>query len=136
VTGADALIVGYAVCLSGHAGLDVDAETITVAIAEPDGEVRSIGTIPNRNRFRFANPAAVTPIPAPLLRHLSGHGKRWAKLGGLRQPIPPRWPRAFPPSLEHKIPRMCSMARSSGSAITHAQAPLFPEHATSGRQKN
>src|SRR5246127_195393 len=29
-------------------GLDVHAETITVAIAEPDGEVRSLGTIPNR----------------------------------------------------------------------------------------
>jgi len=29
-------------------GLDVHAETITVAIAEPDGEVRSLGTIANR----------------------------------------------------------------------------------------
>jgi transposase len=29
-------------------GLDVDAETIAVAMAEPDGEVRSFGTIPNR----------------------------------------------------------------------------------------
>jgi hypothetical protein len=29
-------------------GLDVHAETIAVAIAEPNGEVRSIGTIPNR----------------------------------------------------------------------------------------
>src|ERR1700745_1586009 len=29
-------------------GLDVYAETIAVAIAEPDGEVRSLGTIPNR----------------------------------------------------------------------------------------
>jgi transposase len=29
-------------------GLDVHAETIAVAVAEPDGEVRSIGTIPNR----------------------------------------------------------------------------------------
>src|SRR4030081_874920 len=28
-------------------GLDVHAETIAVAIAEPDGEVRSLGTIPN-----------------------------------------------------------------------------------------
>jgi transposase len=31
-----------------HLGLDVHAETIAVAIAEPDGEVRSLGTIPNR----------------------------------------------------------------------------------------
>ena len=29
-------------------GRDVHAETIAVAIAEPDGEVRSLGTIPNR----------------------------------------------------------------------------------------
>jgi hypothetical protein len=29
-------------------GLDVHAETIAVAIAEPDGELRSLGTIPNR----------------------------------------------------------------------------------------
>jgi hypothetical protein len=29
-------------------GLDVHAETIAVAIAEPGGEVRSLGTIPNR----------------------------------------------------------------------------------------
>jgi transposase len=28
--------------------LDVHAETIAVAIAEPDGEVRGLGTIPNR----------------------------------------------------------------------------------------
>jgi transposase len=28
-------------------GLDVHAETIAVAIAEQDGEVRSLGTIPN-----------------------------------------------------------------------------------------
>jgi transposase len=32
----------------GFLGLDVHAETIAVAIAEPDGEVRSLGTIPNR----------------------------------------------------------------------------------------
>jgi hypothetical protein len=29
-------------------GLDVHAERIAVAIAEPDGEVRSLGIIPNR----------------------------------------------------------------------------------------
>ena len=29
-------------------GLDVHAETIAVALAEPDGEVRSLGTIANR----------------------------------------------------------------------------------------
>ena len=29
-------------------GLDVHAETITVAVADQDGEVRSLGVIPNR----------------------------------------------------------------------------------------
>jgi hypothetical protein len=29
-------------------GMDVHAETIATAIAEPDGDVRSLGTIPNR----------------------------------------------------------------------------------------
>jgi transposase len=29
-------------------GLDVHAETIAVAVAEPHGEVRSLGVIPNR----------------------------------------------------------------------------------------
>jgi hypothetical protein len=29
-------------------GLDVHAETIAVAVAEPDGEVRSLGVIANR----------------------------------------------------------------------------------------
>jgi len=28
--------------------LDVHAETIAVAVADPDGEVRSLGAIPNR----------------------------------------------------------------------------------------
>jgi transposase len=32
------------------AGLDVHAETIAVAVAEKDGEVRSLGTIPNREQ--------------------------------------------------------------------------------------
>lgn len=31
-----------------HVGLDVHAETIAVAVAEPDGDVRSMGMIPNR----------------------------------------------------------------------------------------
>lgn len=31
-----------------HVGLDVHAETIAVAVAEPEGEVRALGVIPNR----------------------------------------------------------------------------------------
>ena len=30
-------------------GLDVHAETIAVAVAEPNGDVRSVGIIPNRS---------------------------------------------------------------------------------------
>ena len=32
-------------------GLDVHAEAIAVAVAEPEDEVRSLGTIPNRAGF-------------------------------------------------------------------------------------
>jgi transposase len=31
-----------------HVGFDVDSEKIVVAVAEPEGEVRSLGTIPHR----------------------------------------------------------------------------------------
>ena len=31
-----------------HVGLDVDSEKIVVAVAEPGGEVRSLGSIPYR----------------------------------------------------------------------------------------
>jgi len=34
-------------------GLDVHAETVEVAAAEPAGEVRSLGVIPNREAERF-----------------------------------------------------------------------------------
>jgi len=51
-TGSDSQRVGYAVSRSVKSikfvGLDVHAETIAVAVAEQDGEVRSVGVIPNR----------------------------------------------------------------------------------------
>jgi hypothetical protein len=40
--------VGTSAAALRFLGLDVHAETIAVAVAEPDGEVRSLGTIPNR----------------------------------------------------------------------------------------
>jgi transposase len=32
-----------------HVGFDVDSEKIVLAVAEPRGEVRSLGAIPNRD---------------------------------------------------------------------------------------
>ena len=48
-------------------GLDVHAETIAVAIAEPDGEVRSLGTIANREEsvrklIRKLGPASIARL--------------------------------------------------------------------------
>ena len=43
-------------------GLDVHAETIAVAVAEPEGEVRALGVIPNQESIRrrcFVN----SPLP-------------------------------------------------------------------------
>src|SRR5690349_21955426 len=65
VTGPDARCVGYIVSRCNYnaepqrkgtgrmkkvrvLGLDVHAETIAIAVAEPGGEVRSLGLIPNR----------------------------------------------------------------------------------------
>ena len=39
-------------------GLDVHAETIAVAVAEPDGEVRSLGTIPAASTAVAQSPGA------------------------------------------------------------------------------
>src|SRR2546425_10874103 len=50
-----------------YVGLDVHAETIAVAVAEPDGEVRPLGIIPNR-------PEAV----AKLIHKLGPRGQLWA----------------------------------------------------------
>ena len=47
-------------------GLDVHADTIAVAVAEPDGEVRSIGTIPNR--LESVRKLVVKLAPAQQLR--------------------------------------------------------------------
>jgi hypothetical protein len=63
-------------------GLDVHAETIAVAVAEPEGEVRSLGTIPNRAesplRLRLhcqrASQRSVT-APLDLLRYCRWDGR-------------------------------------------------------------
>jgi hypothetical protein len=43
----------------GFVGLDVHAETIAVAVAETDGEFRSLGVIPNRAHAGSAPPTVV-----------------------------------------------------------------------------
>ena len=58
-------------------GLDVHADTIAVAIAEPKGEVRSIGVIPNRLESirRMVNKLGPASLPVDdartLIRHFS-----------------------------------------------------------------
>ena len=51
-------------------GLDVHAETISVAVAEPDGEVRSLGTIANREESirKLIKEAGSSGAAARLLR--------------------------------------------------------------------
>jgi transposase len=43
-------------------GLDVHAQTIAVAVAEPDGEVRSLGVIPNRQEAIRKTVAKLGPV--------------------------------------------------------------------------
>ena len=46
-------------------GLDVHAETIAVALAEPDGDVRSLGIIPNREESVRKLVKKLGPAPQP-----------------------------------------------------------------------
>lgn len=46
-----------------HVGLDVHAETIAVAVAEPDGAIRSLGIIPNRLESIRKLVAKLGPVP-------------------------------------------------------------------------
>src|SRR5437867_12589531 len=58
-------------------GLDVHAETFAVAVAEPDGEVRSLGVIPNRSESlrKLVKKARTGPAVAGLVvRKYSIHG--------------------------------------------------------------
>jgi hypothetical protein len=58
-------------------GLDVHAETIAVAIAEPDGEVRSLGTIPNRlESIRKLKRKIITAVARELLGFIWAIGTR------------------------------------------------------------
>ena len=55
-------------------GLDVHAETIAVAVAELDGEVRSLGTIANREESicklikKLGSPEQLRPAMRPVRR--------------------------------------------------------------------
>jgi hypothetical protein len=54
-------------------GLDVHAETIAVAVAEPHGEVRSLGMIANREDS-IRKPA---PVPATYKRRCRAQSQGW-----------------------------------------------------------
>jgi hypothetical protein len=60
-------------------GLDVHAETTAVAVAEPDGEVRTLGTIANRKESihklvkRLGPPEQLLPASHRGQRNPSGH---------------------------------------------------------------
>ena len=49
-------------------GLDVHAETIAVAVAEQDGEVRSLGVIPNREESVRKLVKKLGPVGGELLK--------------------------------------------------------------------
>jgi transposase len=82
-----------------YLGLDVDAETIAVAIAEPDGEVRSLGTIPNRaesirkliKRLGPAEKLRACYEAGPTGYVGTGSWQNWASSARLSQP---RWSRS------------------------------------------
>jgi hypothetical protein len=81
----------------------------------------------HRNRFRFANPATVTPFPAPLLRPLSGHGKRWAKLG--------RWPGRFRQASNTKSPHVLDGTVIRIGHYPRSGSPFFRSMPRQGCQK-
>ena len=55
-------------------GLDVHAETITVAVAEQEGEIRSLGVIPNREES---------------IRKLVKKLRQWSSCGSVMKQVPP-----------------------------------------------
>ncbi len=67
-------------------GLDVHAETIAVAVAEADGEVRSLGTIANREdsvrKFikKLGSPELLRAAMKPVRRasYCTGSWRSWA----------------------------------------------------------
>ena len=61
-------------------GLDVHAETIAVAIAEQDGEVRSLGIIPNLSAIEAEEPSVGdgnrVRVASQILQHMLGLAER------------------------------------------------------------
>jgi hypothetical protein len=77
-------------------GLDVHAETIAVAVAEADGEVRSLGTIPNRAesiRKLIRKLGSVEQLRACYEAGPTGYVLYW-QLGGCRHCLTPCMARA------------------------------------------
>ena len=77
-------------------GLDVHAETIAVAVSEPEGEVRTLGTIPNRAEsirklIKKLGPAAKLRAcyeAGPTATSCTGSSRSWASSARLWHP---RW---------------------------------------------
>jgi hypothetical protein len=76
-------------------GLDVHADTIAASIAEPDGEVRPLGIIPNRLESVRKMVAKLGPVnqlkacyeagPTGYVLYLLGAARNGASFGGLRR---------------------------------------------------
>ncbi len=82
-------------------GLDVHAETIAVAVAEPEGEVRSLGTIPNRAesiRKMIKKLGPAEKLRACYEAGPTGYVVYWqlAELGIQCEVVAPRWYRLKP----------------------------------------
>jgi predicted NBD/HSP70 family sugar kinase len=80
-------------------GLDVHAETIAVAVAETDGEVRSRGTIPNRaeairKMIKKLGPAEKLRAFTKQVRRAMSSTGSWRSWAFSVRLWPPRWCRS------------------------------------------
>ena len=70
-------------------GLDVHAETMAVAVAEPTGEVRSLGVIPNRSESIRRLVKKLGPVGRLAPGKSVFHTETWELFDSLEQPFIP-----------------------------------------------